>query len=471
MSIITIIVLTVMAVTIGLIRKGKGSLLLAFSTILVFFLQPRFDLEAVTFLVPLATIGIAIISWALTSSGESRSFKKNWSAFAIILVITFLIWANRYFKVDIFFETNTPSILIFLGAWIAIVAIFFVVFKLLRWQKGLIIAAFVSLIFAFILIKSPQVAGFAHWVASKLIGRTTKYAPFMFQWFGYSYIAFRILHTYLEHRAGRMPEVTLEEYVNYVIFFPALAAGPIDRIQRFLADLRNPRKIDNDSLLFSGKRIVIGLFKKFVIADALALISIAKFDLFIKYPIWLWILLYTYSFRIYLDFSGYTDIAIGVGRLAGIQLPENFNYPYVKSNITLFWNSWHITLTQWFRGYVFNPLVRKFRQAKRQLPEWGIVLISQMGTMILIGLWHGISLNFILWGAWHGLGLFFHNRWTAITRNKMEAINQKKYLSIAIKTLGMILTFNFVALGWLFFVLPSTTETFLILGRMFGIGG
>lgn len=470
MSLITILVLAIFAVIIGLVKRGRGLLLLAFSTLLVFYLQPRFGLAAITFLVPLATIGIGIISWALTASPGNRSLKKNWSALTIILGITVFIWLNRFFKIDLFFETNTPVMLLFLAAWVCILVMFFLVLKLVRWQKYLIVAAGVALILAFVLVKSPQIAGVAHWVASRLIGRTTKYAPFVFQWFGYSYIAFRLLHTYFERRAGRMPDVTLEEYVNYVIFFPALTAGPIDRINRFLSDLRNPRKIDNESLFFSGKRIVIGLFKKFVIADALALISIAKFDLFVKYPIWLWVLLYAYSFRIYFDFSGYSDIAIGVGRLAGIQLPENFEHPYRKSNITYFWNSWHITLTQWFRAYVFNPMVRKFRQVKNQVPEWMVIFIAQLSTMILIGLWHGITINFILWGAWHGLGLFFHNRWTLLTRNSMERINQKKWLSIGVKTLGVILTFNFVSLGWLFFVLPSTSETFLILGRMFGAG-
>ena len=117
----------------------------------------------------------------------------------------------------------------------------------------------------------------------------------------------------------------------------------------------------------AGTRLVIGLFKKFVLADLLAVISFN--DLLVDYvrrPGWMWVFLYAYAFRIYFDFSGYTDMAIGMGRLLGVRLPENFAAPYLKPNIALFWNSWHMSLTQWFRSYVFNPLARWLRTPPRQ---------------------------------------------------------------------------------------------------------
>lgn len=470
MSISIIPYLVILAFAAGLFRKGRGLILQAISTFFVFWFQPRFDVPAITFLVPLATIAITIVSWVITSTPTTRSFKQNWAALLVIFGVTLLVWANKFFKIDALFETVTPDILLFILAWFLIFAVLMTVLLLIRWQKFWLVMAAISLIFAFILVKSPTIAGYFHLYISKLMGRAAKYSPFVFQWFGYSYIAFRLLHTYFDRRSGKMPEVTLVEYVNYVFFFPALPSGPIDRIERFITDLRNPRKVDNEGLWFSGKRILLGLFKKFVIADALALVSIDKFDQFVKYPVWLWILLYMYAFRIYFDFSGYTDIALGIGRLAGIQLPENFDHPYLKPNITQFWNSWHMTLTQWFRGYFFNPLVRKFRQSKHRIADWIIIMVLQLGTMVLIGLWHGITINFVLWGAWHALGLFFHNRWSVLTKKWQNKISQKKSLTIGNKVLGIIITFNFVALGWLFFVLPTPAETFRILARMFGIG-
>jgi D-alanyl-lipoteichoic acid acyltransferase DltB (MBOAT superfamily) len=173
---------------------------------------------------------------------------------------------------------------------------------------------------------------------------------------------------------------------------------------------------------------------------------------------WGWIILYAYALQIFFDFSGYTDIAIGLGRLMGFKLPENFNAPYLKPNLTQFWNNWHMTLTQWFRAYFFNPLTRFLRSGGRKLPIWTIILITQLATMVLIGLWHGMTWNFILWGAWHGLGLFIHNRWSELTKARFTALaagTQK-----ALNAGGAVVTFHFVALGWIFFALPDPASSF-----------
>lgn len=244
-------------------------------------------------------------------------------------------------------------------------------------------------------------------------------APLVLGWLGFSYIAFRLLHTIRDRQSARLPAATLGEYVTYVIFFPALSAGPIDRIERFLPELRQPAPLTSPDGLFVIRRVVLGLFKKFVIADTLAIIALN--DTLVQRihtSGWMWILVYAYTLQIYFDFSGYTDIAIGMARLLGIRLPENFAAPYLKPNLTQFWNNWHITLTQWFRAYAFNPLTRTLRRTS--LPIWVIVLITQLSTMILIGLWHGITINFVLWGLWHGGGLFIHNRWTEWSRGRFD---------------------------------------------------
>ena len=152
-------------------------------------------------------------------------------------------------------------------------------------------------------------------------------------------------------------------------------------------------------------------------------------------------------------------------RLLGIRLPENFAAPFNKSNLTQFWNSWHITLTQWFRSYVFNPLTRFLRSSKRTLPIWLIILLTQLVTMSLIGLWHGITWNFLLWGLWHGVGLFLQNRWSDLVRVRFPNLKPTFVLS----AIGIFLTFNYFALGLVFFSLSSPALSFAAFMKLFGI--
>ncbi len=240
-------------------------------------------------------------------------------------------------------------------------------------------------------------------------------------WLGFSYIAFRLLHVLRDFQAGRLPAFSAGEFATYVLFYPSLTAGPIDRSQRFIqTDLRTAPNVSRSDRIQAGERILIGLFKKFVIADALALVALSPQNSFqVSSSLWMWVLLYAYALRIYFDFSGYIDIALGIARLVGIHLPENFNQPYLKTNITAFWNSWNITLAQWFRAYVFNPLTRGLRTSPRAYPVWFVILTGQSITMLLLGLWHGISWNFAIWGLWHAAGLFIHNRWSDWMRPKL----------------------------------------------------
>jgi D-alanyl-lipoteichoic acid acyltransferase DltB (MBOAT superfamily) len=182
----------------------------------------------------------------------------------------------------------------------------------------------------------------------------------------------------------------------------------------------------------------------------------------------MWLLVYAYAFRIYFDFSGYTDMAVGMGRLLGVKLPENFNAPYLKQNIALFWNAWHMSLTQWFRAYVFNPLTRLLRSGRWVLPTWLAILLTQVVTMVLIGLWHGITAGFALWGLWHGLGLFVHNRWVALTRELWSRHGSGIVARRASALAGGLLTFHFVAVGWLFFSLSSPALAWKAVQILFG---
>jgi alginate O-acetyltransferase complex protein AlgI len=286
-------------------------------------------------------------------------------------------------------------------------------------------------------------------------------------WLGFSYLAFRIIHTLRDRQTGYHTETTLDEYVTYVVFFPSFVAGPIDRLERFLKELGSPLPAD---LVAVGQRLAIGLFKKFVLADSLSLISLntqtaAQWN----GAGWVWFAVYAYTFQIYFDFSAYTDIAIGLARLMGFQLPENFNAPYLKPNLTQFWNSWHITLAQWFRTYFFNPLARKLRSVERPLPATAQVFITQISTMLLIGIWHGITWNFLLWGLWHGLGLFAHNCWRNFLHPRTTQWAVTPLRQTLLKIPGIALTFNYVALGWIFFAVSTPADFWHVFSRLFGV--
>jgi D-alanyl-lipoteichoic acid acyltransferase DltB (MBOAT superfamily) len=292
-------------------------------------------------------------------------------------------------------------------------------------------------------------------------------SSFDIRWLGISYIIFRFIHTLRERQMGTLPEISLREYVTYIFFYPALTAGPIDRLERFVKDLRAAWKPAHEDWIVVVQRIGLGLFKKFVLADSLALMALnAQNADKIQSSGWAWILLYGYTLQIFLDFSGYTDIAIGMARIVGIRLPENFNQPYLRPNVTQFWNNWHMTLTMWFRAYFFNPLTRALRT--RQFPVWLVIFLTQFLTMALIGAWHGLTANFLLWGLWHGLGLFIHNRWSDATRARVSEWATTPLRQNILNASGIFLTFHYAALGWVWFVLPTPALAIQFFGRLFG---
>jgi alginate O-acetyltransferase complex protein AlgI len=454
------LVFIVLALLLGLFMRGQGRLpvLLAVSALAVYALQPALPVRGLDFWFPTATLGLTVLGWVLTTPHELRSWSANWPAAAILGGIVLALGLTRMLGISLPLTASRPpqtlQILVSLGI---ITCVVFLVWRFSKPSKLILTFGFIFLILLFVFLKLPPLS---QWLSEFLRNLNRQSAalasPLDIRWLGFSYIAFRLLHTLRDRQTGRLPAVSLSEYVNYVIFFPALAAGPIDRIERFVGDLRRPVALTADDFTEAGKRLALGLFKKFAIADALGLVALnATNALQIREAGWAWLILYAYTFQIFFDFSGYTDIAIGLGRLLGIRLPENFKAPYLKANLTQFWNNWHMTLTQWFRAYFFNPVTRSLRSSKNVLPIIAIIFITQLGTMLLIGLWHGATWNFIAWGAWHGLGLFFHNRWSDWTKAGFARLSSswQRLLNVG----GALLTFHFVALGWVFFALPSLT--------------
>lgn len=287
-------------------------------------------------------------------------------------------------------------------------------------------------------------------------------------WVGFSYIAFRLMGVLLDYRQGRLPTFTLSEFVTYVLFFPTLSAGPIDHAPRFIDELRHNTPLDAPSLVIGMGRVAIGVFKKFIIADSLARISLTPTLAAMtesRAGLWLWI--YVYSFHLFFDFSGYSDIAIGIGRLYGITLPENFDRPYLQRNLQQFWQRWHMTLSGWFRTYYFLPLSRWC--IRHQWSTTLTLLLAQLSTMLLIGLWHGLTLNFALWGLWHGVGLWGYRWLVDHSRAWYRWVRQHQWLHAAIRVGGVGLTFHYVTLGWVFFALPHTVDSLNLLYRLVGI--
>jgi alginate O-acetyltransferase complex protein AlgI len=469
MSISQLFIIAAIAFLVGQMKKGRSLALLGVSAFLIYWLQPVQANVTLTFWLPTTTLVVTVLTWLLTSTPEVRSWKQNLPAAIVLLAVIIYLDLNRYFQLEGIFISATPR-----PQWIVTLFIILLVFALLiarfrEFQPVLFVIAEIGLILIFVLIKIPSALRLLLAVVSALRGKEVG-GSISLAWLGFSYVAFRLLHTILDRKAGRLPAVPLADYVNYVIFFPAFTAGPIDRLERFICDLNNPVPLEGAGWLDAGTRFFLGLFKKFVIADALAWIALNdKFAQQINSSGWIWFLLYSYSLRIYFDFSGYTDIAIGLGRLLGVRLPENFASPYLKPNLTQFWNSWHMTLTQWFRSYFFNPLIRAMRSGQQSISPYLMILIAQISTMILIGLWHGVTVGFVLWGLWHGAGLFVQNRWSDYMKDRVPAWGRTLTGQRVLRVAGIFLTFNFVSLGWLFFSLSTPAKVWSVMAILFGV--
>jgi len=252
---------------------------------------------------------------------------------------------------------------------------------------------------------------------------------------GISFFTFEFIHFAADSYAGRIKNSTLGEYAAFIFFFPSMVAGPIKRFQHFQFELRGARF--DPALIARGiTRILAGLAKKHVLADSFALFfEPLQGDLASLSRPQATIGLLAYGMRIYLDFSAYSDVAIGSGMLFGIVLPENFRWPYCSRDIGEFWRRWHVSLSQWIRDYVYVPLGGSRHSEIR-------TKLNLLIAFAVSGLWHGAGYNFIVWGLWHGAMLVVFRQWRAI------AGPRGIYLP---RMVGQVLTFVGVTAGWAFF--------------------
>lgn len=240
----------------------------------------------------------------------------------------------------------------------------------------------------------------------------------------------------------------------YISFFPQLVAGPIVKYHDIEAQL-NSRTVTAESFASGAKRFLIGLTKKVFVANTVALVADKVFDSFLQVDIpSLWIGALCYSLQIYYDFSGYSDMAIGLGKMFGFKFLENFNYPYISSSITEFWRRWHISLSTWFKEYVYISLGGNRCSKTRTVFNLFVVFL-------LTGIWHGAANVFIIWGLWHG----FFNIFEKLTGLNKE---QKKPL---VKILMHFYTLFVVFLGWIFFRSNGVGDAVRYILAMFGFFG
>ena len=440
-------------------RRGWGLMIASITAL--YWLQPSTPIRNLDFWLPTATMAITVLVWTVTRQADEHQ-QNNQVTGLILLLFILAIGATRFLPFHIT-PSRPPQLL---QVTLALGILGALVILLSRVKKGrplLQMISMLGLLLIFILLKNQPLAESLSAVLRRFTGQTTALASaFDIRWLGFSYVSFRLLHTLRDRLSGRLPQFNLRDFITYIIFFPTITAGPIDRIQRFRDDLEKDFRLDTALTLEGLKRITIGVLMKFVLADSLALIALDPSNVFqTPTAAWMWVLVYAFSLRIFFDFAGYTHIALGMALLLGFKLPENFDRPYLKTNLTSFWNSWHMTLAQWFRAYYFNPLTRWLRG--RGSSAAAIILVGQFSTMVLIGLWHGITWNFLIWGMWHGLGLFLHNRWVAFTKTRSQIPNPQ----IA-QIGGTLVTFHFVALGWVWFALPEPEQSLYVLQTLLG---
>jgi len=273
---------------------------------------------------------------------------------------------------------------------------------------------------------------------------------------GISYFIFQFIHYLVDVYKGRIARENIN-FINllaFTVFFPTLASGPIKRYPQFQEQIDGEIRFNAATALEGMRRIIFGLGKKFIIADTFSQLTGALASPEQAGRLMLAVAVYAYAIKIYYDFSGYTDMAVGCSLLFGIRVPENFNSPYLKRNISEFWRSWHMSLSSWIRDYLFIPLGGSRVSLGRNL-------FNLITVMAICGLWHGASWNYLVWGLWHGTGMAIH---------RVSKIYPGKGIKIP-GPLAVALTFHFVAVGWIFFSTPDLSKALLIIKKIFLPGG
>jgi alginate O-acetyltransferase complex protein AlgI len=271
-----------------------------------------------------------------------------------------------------------------------------------------------------------------------------------------SFFAFEFIHYLVEVGRGGPPIRKVRDFALYALFWPSIVAGPVKRYQQFLGALNHGvRFVNIQDVAVGVVRLGIGLSKKIIADNLTSCLSFwgprfAQLD-----PVQRWLFVAGLSGRIVLDFSGYSDMAIGFARMHGIALPENFNWPYLAGSIVDFWHRWHMSLSTWIRDYIYitlgggrNGLVRK--------------IVNGLLAFTICGLWHGAGWNFLVWGLYHGAAL-------AVCANYRVLVGDRAGRCLdRLRPLAWLLTLAYVSLGWIFFFYPLP-QAWHMLALLFGM--
>ena len=269
---------------------------------------------------------------------------------------------------------------------------------------------------------------------------------------GISFYTLQIIGYLIDvYRGTIKPEKNLGVFALFVCFFPQLTAGPIERAKRLLPQLREKHVFNYEDVAAGSKLFLLGLFKKMAIADNLAITVDRVFNSLPDYKgLSLLIAIVFYSWQIYMDFSGYTDMARGIAKMVGINLMENFNLPYFADSIQDFWRRWHISFSSWLRDYIYIPL-----GGSRKGFIW--TLVNVIIVFAVSGLWHGAAWNFILWGTLYGLLM-------SVERIAKKIFGEKISLPRLVR---IVYTYCVVSILWVFFRAPTISDAFYIFRNIF----
>ena len=278
---------------------------------------------------------------------------------------------------------------------------------------------------------------------------------------GISFYTFQSLSYTIDVYKGKLkPTRDIISFFAFISFFPQLVAGPIERATNLLPQFAKPRIFDYNQAVDGCKQMLWGFFKKMVIADNCAVIVNSVWNDYVAYDaITLLYVAILFTFQIYGDFSGYSDIAIGTGRLFGINLMRNFNFPYFSRDIAEFWRRWHISLTTWFRDYIYIPL------GGSRCTRWK-VMRNTLIIFLVSGLWHGANWTFVVWGIYHAL-LFFPLMLLGMNRKYVDVVGKGRLLPSIKELIQMIFTFLLVVIGWIIFRAENITQAWNYILRIF----
>ena len=320
-----------------------------------------------------------------------------------------------------------------------------------KWRRKLL--ATVSIIVSLSVLAYFKYANFFLWNWNRMVEGNFQPLDIILP-VGISFYTFQSISYVVDVYKGRVaPTATWLEYVFFLSFFPALVAGPIVRADYFLPQIRANYHATRTELYAALWMIICGILKKAVIADYIAQYNDLIFASPTGYSGFESLMgVIGYTMQIYCDFSGYSDMAIGLAMIMGFRLSRNFDFPYKSKNLTEFWRRWHISLTSWLRDYVYIPLGGNRKGTLR-------TYLNNFLTMLIGGLWHGAAWKFVFWGAMHGVGLAVHKATLPLTRRLPD--------TWWVRAVGWSVTMVYVSLLWVFFRADSWLDSWLIIKNIF----